>query len=1160
MPEQRDDGFGTKHEISGSGTYQGPVIQARDITGPVHFDSPRPEERPAGTRSAPQRTAGTIVLLGVLIFVITSLRAGEEMLSPGARRVLALAGAALVVTGSLWWATVLVGLPAWLRERRAPRRRLTPAQLDATAASLASVLAEEYARDEKQLHVNDPAPIPVRWSAAGAQLSDHQANIRRSPIGAADPAADSSDQPLDLEGDFDEIGPFFGRVPSQRLVVLGAPGAGKSALVLRLARRLLDARTSGAPVPVLLPIASWNPTEEDPWHWAARRLAALHPAVLRTAQLAHDLITTGRILPILDGFDELPEVSRPKALVRLRGSLNDPARLVLTCRIEEYEAAVEDADTVLPAAAVVQLQPLSVADLERYLPRTARPTAQAPTATKWTPVLTRLADAEDRTPEVETLRSVLSTPLMVSLARIVYTGTRADPTELIEDRRFREQTNLERHLYDAFLSAAYEHTGRAGWTGEQARGWAGYLAAHLRRTGEQDIAWWRLGEVVPRSVRWLGTGLSMVVAALAVGVTDYDHPWWHEWFPVPPWAAVLLLGGLTAVLDWAFDAPVDAPQRLNWPGLAELRGLRAEARTLLFAVLLVTMGIGVLVPLDLRDWALSSAIFGGIVLTLIVATRLIDLLNRLADPADAPEPAELLRADRRTQLLLGVFAPFRLPPRRILTEGLLILVSIMLVVWLRVSDRDAVSGADWALTLGLLLLAWMVCRWSVSASGRLSVARLYLSCTGALPWRVMAFLRDAHRRGVLRQSGGLYRFRHIELRNRLAEAAGVTEDGTSSPDRARREAVRPSLSDLMNPGPSVIGIAFGLSAAVIVPDFEFPYKDLPEPCALVSSAHVRELFVDRVMESEPEDGRCGFDERSPFRPDRRLTITSGLYRSFWSEGSGADWARVLMDDSAMDGEKPLAGLGDEATVLVDNSGPHKEPRARINVRAGNVAVWIEYSEEYAGPERVSEVAVVIAREALRRAGVPAEVTGTDRRALADVPPAKLPARQRTAAYRWVPDRSLVGPVWKGEEYSEIQVLKRLEVPVRVPVDFTCSESKKPLAEGDWTARCSNKVDDPPLLDMADLPCAATGCSAAVTDSFRQRWAGPGVDRWKRTGSGDGRYLERRTDKGEYELILFLPDRRGDREHQLWFRALVEKDDTELAQKMVNAAYSQVTGW
>ncbi|MGV9456060.1 NACHT domain-containing protein [Streptomyces sp. NPDC003635] len=1148
MPGERDDGFGTKHEISG-GDFEGPVIMVRDISGPVHFDSPRPEDQSAGAGAASLRTAGVIVLLGVLVFVVMALLQGdEEMLSPGARRILALTGAVLVVAGSLWWATVQLGLSAWLRERRAPRRKPTPAQLNSAAGALAAVLADEYSRDEKQLHVHDPAPIPIRWSAARPELTDHAANIRRTPIKAGAP----DDRPLDLDGDFDAIGPFFAGIPSRRLVVLGAPGAGKSALVLHLARCLLDTLEPGAPVPVLLPIASWNCTEEDLWHWAARRLAAQHPAVLRSPQLAHDLLTSGRILPILDGLDELPEPSRPRALARLRRSLNEPARLVLTCRIEEYEAAVEEADIVLPAAAVVQLEPLTVVDLEHYLPRTARP--KGPTSTKWAPVLARLSDSGDQAPEVVTLRTVLSTPLMVSLARVVYTGTRADPRELIEDERFREQTVVERHLYDAFLSAAYEDTEKAGWTGRQARSWAGHLAGYLRANGEQDIAWWRLGEVMPWWVRWLGTGLSMVVAALAIGVTDYDSPWWQEWCLVPPWAAVLILGSVAAMVDWSIDAPADAPQRLYWPGIADLRNLRPEVRLLLFIVLFGALVVGVLATLGLSWWVITTAAYCGVALGLGVLTRLTDVLARLADPADAPEPAELLRADRRTQLVLGLLAPLRLPPRLWLSEGLLILLSSLVVMWHRTANRGPVSTLDWVVSMGLFFLAWMVCRWSVSASGRLSVARLYLSCTGALPWRVMTFLRDAHRRGVLRQSGGLYRFRHIELRNRLAEGEGAVEDGVSSPVRTRHRSGPLSLEVLLGPAPAVVLFAFVLAAAVLSLDLRLPYRGIPHPCALVSQAQVNELIVEPVR-SEPFEGACAFDESSPFRPDRRLVISPYAWMSEWgSGGSAVDEARRGMREDRVDGDEPLPGLGDEAMIEASHTGPHGEPMATVNVRAGNITLWLEYSEEYATLDRVSEVAAIIARTTLLRAGVPEELVGPDRRHLAEVPPAQVAHRLRTAAYKRVPERSVLGPVWRGEEHSDIQTFDRLSVPVRIPSGLRCVEGKQPLENGETTARCGITDDEPPLLDMGDLPCGADGCTSSLSDAFRERWSGGGVGTWKRTEEGNGRYLERYPKDGQYELILFVTSHDG--RHALWFRALVPRADAEVAQKMVNAAYTQ----
>jgi hypothetical protein len=60
--------------------------------------------------------------------------------------------------------------------------------------------------------------------------------------------------------------------------------------------------------------------------------------------------------------------------------------------------------------------------------------------------------------------------------------------------------------------------------------------------------------------------------------------------------------------------------------------------------------------------------------------------------------------------------------------------------------------------LGLLSRAW----------GRFVVAHFWLALWGRVPWRLMRFLEDAHRRGVLRQSGALYEFRHERLRDHLA--------------------------------------------------------------------------------------------------------------------------------------------------------------------------------------------------------------------------------------------------------------------------------------------------------------------------------------------------------------------------------------------------------
>ncbi len=53
--------------------------------------------------------------------------------------------------------------------------------------------------------------------------------------------------------------------------------------------------------------------------------------------------------------------------------------------------------------------------------------------------------------------------------------------------------------------------------------------------------------------------------------------------------------------------------------------------------------------------------------------------------------------------------------------------------------------------------------------GSFTIARCWLALHGRLPWRLMSFLADAHEeRGVLRQVGAVYQFRHADLQRRLA--------------------------------------------------------------------------------------------------------------------------------------------------------------------------------------------------------------------------------------------------------------------------------------------------------------------------------------------------------------------------------------------------------
>ena len=174
--------------------------------------------------------------------------------------------------------------------------------------------------------------------------------------------------------------------------------------------------------------------------------------------------------------------------------------LALTSRREEYIAAVDDAD-VLTAAACIEIDDLSLSDLEKYLPLTVAGQRTG----LWDPVLAHLRDQPNH-PTSLILREVLSTPLMVLLAKTIYSDTPdyGSPMVLLNSSRFTTATLIREHLFDQFIPAAYRvhpaSSRRTRWSAQRAEQWLIFLAHDMerRQQGGSDIAWWRLSGAVPR--------------------------------------------------------------------------------------------------------------------------------------------------------------------------------------------------------------------------------------------------------------------------------------------------------------------------------------------------------------------------------------------------------------------------------------------------------------------------------------------------------------------------------------------------------------------------------------------------------------------------------------------------------------------------------------
>jgi hypothetical protein len=154
-------------------------------------------------------------------------------------------------------------------------------------------------------------------------------------------------------------------------------------------------------------------------------------------------------------------------------------------------------------------------------------------------------------------------------------------------------------------------------------------------------------------------------------------------------------------------------------------------------------------------------------------------------------PAAALIVIGLTSFVAGAFTfgiqskePERLPAtspfdlyKRDRNTSLLIITAVAVAIGVAVGARGAtVSHSGWA---GLLAAAGTMLTYGLSAGlvvataatrfPVFTVARFRLWYRGETPWALMPFLNDAHeKRLVLRSTGAVYQFRHLELQKRIA--------------------------------------------------------------------------------------------------------------------------------------------------------------------------------------------------------------------------------------------------------------------------------------------------------------------------------------------------------------------------------------------------------
>jgi hypothetical protein len=619
---------------------------------------------------------------------------------------------------------------------------------------LARVLRDKWRKEAKKRDVYGRGVLlPGHWSPTGREVTDgtgaRAAGTERFRVDSAQ-----------------AIVAAYRRQPAPWLVVLGEPGAGKSTAALLLTLGLLDTRlaeadaegdgASAEPVPVLLTLASWDPGRESLDMWLKRRLVEDHP-FLRDLPVRYDgedvlqgLLDDGALLPVLDGMDEIKQERRTEMITFIKRSRLP--RLVLTCRAREYERAVADGQDTLTDTAVIELEPVEPADAIEFISQGL----PAQRRERWKPVLDSLRE-RPRGP----LARAFSTPLMISLAREVYRGRDTDPGELADERRFPTRAGIAAHLLEGLVSTAFPRRPAAEqqrWKGDDARKWLSCLAELMHGHQVSEIAWWELSQLAPRPLRILVGLAGGLMGSAAVGLGLGGLVAHRTGSAAAGWTAGGAIGLIALiVLGIASARSTPAPSDLHFGVTGRRRAALASG------IIIGAVGGAVGFLLGGPGFAVVVGVLSGGPIGLVYGLAAPDATE------DAVAPRHLLVQDRRVALTFGtVYA---------LTVGLVGGYGIDPLFGVAVGAAAGLAGGllygpVWAFSLDkgkAGVVSWL----------HLLFVRLWFAPRGRLPWRFMSFLEEAHDKGVLRQSGAVYHFRHAFLQDVLAGVPPRPEDAAA---------------------------------------------------------------------------------------------------------------------------------------------------------------------------------------------------------------------------------------------------------------------------------------------------------------------------------------------------------------------------------------------
>ncbi len=229
---------------------------------------------------------------------------------------------------------------------------------------------------------------------------------------------------------FQEIG--LGR----SLLILGAPGSGKTTMLLELTRQLIERAREDVTeyIPVVFNLSSWTEklTLAD---WLARELNVIYTI---PRKVAPTWVKENKMLLLLDGLDEVKQESRDKCVDAINEfrKENGLTSLVVCSRVQDYA----ELKARLSFDGAIEIQPLTSNQVTDYFKRFGE----------------GLAGIRQVLEKDTILREMAETPLFLSIMTLAYSDTQS------KDILITKNLDMQRkYLFDTYIERMFERPERS---------------------------------------------------------------------------------------------------------------------------------------------------------------------------------------------------------------------------------------------------------------------------------------------------------------------------------------------------------------------------------------------------------------------------------------------------------------------------------------------------------------------------------------------------------------------------------------------------------------------------------------------------------------------------------------------------------------------------